>query len=528
MPVSPPLRLRAADSLDLYRRLARASRRHRRLYASGNGEATMKRLPLLALALALVQPDAAHAGTRAPKPAPALSVAAAISSCRAHPSSTVRIAVQGWFVPGVTRTGLVQGLLFDSRRAVPLVAVNRWDVNGNWKKYGALLTFITTKSSVGPRKLTLHGVLECATDRFRTDRDPFPAPGLKTVYGASRAGQAATTWAVAGGLKLSLTVPRRTYPRNALAQVTVNLQNVSSRVVGYRVPGVDLPGVTAPQVEVLDSSGRIVFPPAMPFMPPLFGPPATIQPLQPGQTVRANEYIVVRGARIRASEPFASTWSQVVQRPPNELVTRPIGVHLTAETPPKLVLHGPAQDPTIDVVRPQGVSGQMRVLSYADCSYSDGGPRFAYRFGWTPAGPHLLPGCTPVYAWHVRVAWPDHPVAALEYNAPQPATPTPAPTSTPVPTPTSPPGKSGPAFANLLRRADVAMESVHAMHTAGIRTSVDASAGMSLRIQVDCRSETGHGIPIVSHTLVSGRQSQAGKVDEGYVVAGPVVPTPHK
>jgi hypothetical protein len=128
--------------------------------------------------------------------------------------------------------------------------------------------------------------------------------------------------------------------------------------------------------------------------------------------------------------------------------------------------------------------------------------------------------------WHVRLAWLNHPVAAIDYVAPQP-TPTPAPSPTPTATPTPTPIPTGPSFMELLRHANRAMASVSTLHAEGSRTSVDSSSTWALRIQADCRSSSGPGLPIELRTVVSGRYSsggQTGRIDDGYSISGPVIP----
>lgn len=228
------------------------------------------------------------------------------------------------------------------------------------------------------------------------------------------------TWATAGGLKLTLTVPRRTYPRNALTRVSVSIQNVSRHDIGFWTPGVGPVGVTAPQPEVLDRFGELFFPPVMSAMPPLPGPAPRVEPLHPGQMVHGRDYIVVRADRIRASQRFTPKWLATVQRALNTLVTRPTIVRLISEPAPNLTLRQTTSGPVVEVTRPAGVTGRVMLLSYADCGVTGSGPGFKYSFGWVHSGLHLTPGCSPVGEWHLRVAWLNHPVAALDYAAPQP------------------------------------------------------------------------------------------------------------
>jgi len=482
----------------------------------------------LILTLSFLQPRAPGA-THTIAANRSIGVTGAFSLCRARPTAQQPLWIRGWFVPSIVADGYVEGGLFNARRAIPLTTVDQWDVNGNWKRYGALYVRIGTRASFGPRSLTLHGRLDCSSYRFQTDRDPFPPPQLKPVYGTALSGRtgAITTWAIAGGLKLTLTIPRRSYPRDALARVRVSIRNVAKHDVGYWTTGVNLPGVASPQAEVLDRSGRIVFPPAMPYMPPLPGPPPTLVPLKAGQTIGMNEYIVVRGAGVRASQRFVPHLSRTAMREANILTTHLVSIRLTAEAPPKLILRQSPEGPAVDVVRPPNVSGSPLLLTYTDCGVP---VNLNYSYSWIPSGLHLTPGCSPVQAWHLRVAWLDHPVAAFDYTAPQPTS-----TTTPLPTPTATatatrtavtPTTSSASFNTLLRRADHAMASIYTLHTAGSRTYSDPSAQTSLHIRADCRSQNGIGLPVTARTLVFGSQTQAGRIDEGYVIEGPALRVP--
>lgn len=459
---------------------------------------------------------------------PPLSVNAANAFCRSHPAGRERIWLHGWFIP-IAEGNFVDGGLFDSKEVLPLVTVNEWEVNGNWRRYGAVYLHIRTRTRTGPRSITVHGLLDCATARLVTDRDPFALPRLATSYGAPRVepNGSVTTWVISGGLKLTLTVPRRSYPRNALAQVQVSLRNVTNHDVGYWLPGYDPVGYAVPQAEVLNAAGTIVFPPAMPYMPALPGPVPGLAPLHSGQSVTQSEYIVVRGARIRATQNFMPRMTSNLSLPPYVLTTRPILVRLTSEPAPKLTLRGSPTSPVLDVTRPSHVAGPMLQISYADCGFQTTGPSYSYPGGWFPAGLQLRPGCTPLGAWHVRLAWLNHPVAALDYVPPQPGPtprPTPSPTAVPTPTHTVP---SSPSFMTLLHRVATAMASVQALHAEGTRTSVDSSTRQNLQIHADCSSQSGGALPISLRTLVSGRESRVGKIDEGYIISGPILPAPH-
>lgn len=371
---------------------------------------------------ALTLPRSTLAGT-ARNPVPLRTV---VSRCGAHPDLRQRLWIRGWFVPSIKSYNFTEGGLFASPHAVPPGEENRWDLNGRWKRYGALYARITTQASFGTRWVTLHGRVDCTTFRFVADHDPFPPPTLKPVYHVTFRGPnvPATTSVTAGGLELTLTVPRRSYPMNALIQVRVTIRNVSWHRVDYWTTGVALAGVAAPQAEVL-KAGKVVFPPAMPFAPALPGPPPSLVPLKPGQQVAQREFVILRGDRLRGSQAFIPHPSKSVTRAANTLVTRTIPLLLHAATAPRLFLRQTAYGPVLEVTRPPGIRGRPLALTYADC----GAPiDFRYSLTWVPAGTTITPDCAPVLAWHVRLAWLGEPVAALDYAPPPPS---PTPTGTP-------------------------------------------------------------------------------------------------
>src|SRR5579875_3262583 len=102
----------------------------------------------LILAPSFIQPRATGAKQPLAENRP-ISVSTAFSLCRAHPAAQERLWIRGWFVASIRAYRDVEGGLFSSRRAVPATPFDRWDVNGNWKRYGALYVHITTQASFG-------------------------------------------------------------------------------------------------------------------------------------------------------------------------------------------------------------------------------------------------------------------------------------------------------------------------------------------------------------------------------------------
>jgi hypothetical protein len=357
-----------------------------------------------------------------------LTVPEAYRLCAAHPALTEVTSLRGWFVYDALYSTYSEGVMFASRAAVPRTTVDRFATGGAWTAYRGIFTHITTRASFNARLLTLHGQLRCSSHAFTTDRDPFPAPRIKTRHGRTVHGVRGpiTVWATGGGMRLSLTVPRRSYPRNALAGVTIRVQNVSTHVVTYLSPGDGLPGVSAPQVQALDRLGRVVFPPVQNEAPAIPGPASFWVLLHPGGSRTFHDLVIVRGARLRATLQFTPRAQPFdgVQYPLNALATRAITVGLTRADPPSVTVRATPSGPVADVALPPGASRSLWWVSYADCTTEVTSPKSEYTFGWQPTGPHLAPDCFPLQTWYATVGRLNHSVAVLRYVAPG-ATPMP-------------------------------------------------------------------------------------------------------
>jgi hypothetical protein len=99
------------------------------------------------------------------------------------------------------------------------------------------------------------------------------------------------------GVKLSLSVPRRSYPRNALVRVTVRLENVSGHTVLVS-------GNNPAMVVVSDASHQVVYWPDAPFMgQELFGQSMARRPtihLRPHHHLARSFFVILRGPFLQA------------------------------------------------------------------------------------------------------------------------------------------------------------------------------------------------------------------------------------
>jgi len=205
-------------------------------------------------------------------------------------------------------------------------------------------------------------------------------------------------------VKLTLIVPKRTYPRNALVRVTIRMKNASHRAVMLQ----GACGYTG-GVQVINNSGQAVYSPPnlilLPGAPPITGCAPYTLPFDPGQQVTERPYLVLAGTRIQAWDIVNGKTLWVAMR-----------VRLTTATPPTVTLH---QSPTVSAtIHPIGpVSGHLYFIAWTGCDSTPlaSGSSFL-SFAWRPsAGATLFPQCSDPTEWHALAGWLDQPMAHIDY-----------------------------------------------------------------------------------------------------------------
>lgn len=212
-----------------------------------------------------------------------------------------------------------------------------------------------------------------------------------------------------GGLRLEVTVPRSDYPRDALIRVRVVARNTTGHTLWIEGGGAQAPGRYLPQVEVLDHAGRPL-PLSLTTYFPYPGPAPTAASLTPGATIGGPEDVVLRGSWVRARVTLLRA-GNIPVRAGYGLTTRPLRVHLLPSDSPKVTINAGTGGPSVTIVRPPGLRGPPQAVWYADC----GGTNFDQRMYWSSVSTVLVPGCSPLHAWHVLVGWRGHSVAAIDY-----------------------------------------------------------------------------------------------------------------
>lgn len=143
-------------------------------------------------------------------------------------------------------------------------------------------------------------------------------------------------------MKLALTLPASSYPEDALARVTIRLENVSRKVVQIGSTSAAICAQWGPGVQVGSNAGQILYPPATAWLLPSCGSVILPQPLLPGQSIQRRLFAILRGNRIRAVA--------TIGRDSKEIRTPWLAITLLPEPPPHVTL-GTSPPSQIDVTR---------------------------------------------------------------------------------------------------------------------------------------------------------------------------------
>lgn len=245
-------------------------------------------------------------------------------------------------------------------------------------------------------------------------------PWLTIIPTSARAGPAAPARVVSisHGVRLTLVVPRHTYPRNSLAWVTVRVQNISPHPVSLLKPcDENLVGA-----EVINAAGQAVYPPALRTSLPLSCPPAVPRSLMPGAHLTRHVLALFRTPRLRAAVSLAG--GTVTGRAIMVPLTKGHAPHVSLQTSPDVALRVRAAS--------RERSTPLLAKSWGYCEVADpaGSVRSGSETGWIVVHraqgggyvvrPDIGPdgGCRQPIEWHVVVGFPGQPVACADFVNP--------------------------------------------------------------------------------------------------------------
>jgi len=221
-----------------------------------------------------------------------------------------------------------------------------------------------------------------------------------------------------GGIRLSLQLAARAYPRNALVPVMVRLENQTRRALST---GTCLAYSLVP--EVVGNDGSVQYPPVLPppgapFSPcpgPYLHPP--LSRIAPGGSLVRHVYVMLRSLRLRAT---AQLRVNAGQGKPTILTTPLLRVRPVSLAGPRLRLY--ASTALHAAISPVAGAGPLLYTQYSSCLTRAGVEdqlSAVYSTWLTAKGrvfrPFRAPGCGAVREWHLFVAQVGRPVARVDY-----------------------------------------------------------------------------------------------------------------
>jgi len=223
---------------------------------------------------------------------------------------------------------------------------------------------------------------------------------------------------VSHGVKLTLMVPRRVYPQNALVRVVVTLRNLSQQDVQILGQGMNCCFPYTLGAVVRNMSDQIVYPGDRTEQ--TLGPPLSPLTVAPRHSMSQRVFLVLRAGRVQGvgqvqegSELFT------VQTP---VVT----VRLVTERAPRVILHAAVADQVTATIRPPTqMKGYLYYLGSFLCgkSYLPAGLPYAGEFQLSLHS-KLTADCsytgTPVSSWYALAGWLNHPVVTIDYTQASP------------------------------------------------------------------------------------------------------------
>src|SRR5579872_2847577 len=197
-------------------------------------------------------------------------------------------------------------------------------------------------------------------------------------------------------IRLTLIVPKRSYPANALVRLNVTVQNTSSATAHIQAWGYCEFPKLLPAVENLDKHGQGTLLPI-----PVGFYPAAECPSAAGHNALAGHHAVTQQVWVLLLGPYLRAALLVADASYDhhtEIDTPKLRVSLTRSDAPTIHVLGAGLTVRLSV----RARGKPSGFWYSDNSQCRKGvvPRGVYRF-WTAAGRTIRPGCNPVATWQI-------------------------------------------------------------------------------------------------------------------------------
>ncbi|MGI8968135.1 MAG: hypothetical protein ACR2GA_03415 [Chloroflexota bacterium] len=250
-----------------------------------------------------------------------------------------------------------------------------------------------------------------------------PAPAI------ARSSRTARVEVVRQGLAVSLSIPAKQYPVNAIVRATMQVSDETAGAIRLnRITFYGCWGTFPPQAFVM-SNRRQMFPPVVlsPDIPICPRPHGGTMDLRAGASLVSHEYLLLRGPQIRAFVLLSSMRQQQLQQQTPFIGTPILTVKLTrGDAPTVRIQRGAA--PVAHVLRPPYARGELFIGT--GWVRSVGAPSFGVRgvnaidsvdSSWSRTNslavrPKLDSGYSRIVQWHSVVGWLGHSAASIDFR----------------------------------------------------------------------------------------------------------------
>lgn len=233
-----------------------------------------------------------------------------------------------------------------------------------------------------------------------------------------------TVSATVQGMEVTLSVPRVTYPRDALVKVNVRLQNHLNTVVrtnnffGLCYEGDAFNGAFgASPVLSGSTSGTAVHFPARALQPQSGLPSCTLDaiPIPPGGSLQHSFLVILTGPGLWAQVQLAPETGTI----PVTITTSILHLHLIKGTSPRVIMRHPSSSVlSAQVVPAARRHGPLFYNEWVKCPWLPV-VNLVNGFVWKyQHSSYLGPQCVPPTEWHVAAGYLNEPVVTIDYSAP--------------------------------------------------------------------------------------------------------------
>ncbi len=244
-----------------------------------------------------------------------------------------------------------------------------------------------------------------------------------------------TVSAVSHGVRIALLIPRHVYPRDALVQFTVTLQNISRRDRYLQDWPPDWGGRYSPHVRMRTAGGRLVYEEELSsFVAPTPGSSGGNYILRPGATLTRHIRFVLEAGQVQAVEKVFDGYTSFSSRPGTptparstwathqwQVATPFVRLSLTGEPAPVIAVSHIGGRVHLVARSPVAVSGSPLFMDSIRCWTSHSTMWTSQHVPWTTARGNRFSSsvdrhCPSPQPWHAVIGWPDHRVAFISYT----------------------------------------------------------------------------------------------------------------